>query len=76
VKKNRFKVGDRVVLINALDSEFPENLYQIAVVTTLKSNQMWFEFSCTSGCDYETYEECFELEEIYNSPLYQALKEE
>ena len=74
MNKQGFKVGDRVVWVS---TRHPDSRI-IGVVTRLEDNVLYFlnetEFSPPSE-EFDLYER-FVPEEIYNSSLYKALREE
>lgn len=68
--KLKFKVGDRVIPINNKRNEYG----QIQIIKLIDSNSYSQPYRTVRGMWY--FEEDLISEEIWNSPLYQALKEE
>jgi hypothetical protein len=69
-----FKVGDRVVWISREPAILSD---QRGVVTEIDYNAVWFlnETQYTEPRVEYDGTECFILEELYDSPLYRALRE-
>lgn len=67
---SKFKVGDEVVLINPNSAFYLEK----RIVEEVKGDQIFTSRLTGNGLGYRNAEE-YILLEIYDSPLYQALKE-
>ena len=73
MSKFKFKIGDKVIVIRAVDED--DNLFIGKTGTVEEDDDVPFVMM-DSGRRKAFVQSQLELEVVYNSPLYQALKEE
>lgn len=69
----KFKVGDKVVRLPPFNKGWPSGPFVVREVTKFNSLSLDDDVIRIEGDIHKYDSEYFELEDIYNSPLYQAL---
>lgn len=75
----KFKDGDRVVAIRDSDYEYLELIGEVGIIENDGTDIPYVHFDCLKGRPDKKrawYEYDLVLEEVFNSPLYQALRED
>lgn len=69
---SKFKVGDRVVVVANQSVDSPFDIGEVFVIDRIRTYP--HEFYFPDGWSFGYLVEELEFEDVYNSPLYQALK--